>query len=43
MAHRRYTLMRMRWHLTVQIAPFYVRLHRKHVFLPVPVQFDVLF
>lgn len=35
--------MRMRWHLTVQAAAFKVRLHRKHLFLPVPVQFAGFF
>lgn len=42
-AHRRYTLMRMRWHLSVQTAALHVRLHRVHLFLPVPVQFAALF
>lgn len=43
MTHRRYALVRMRWHLSVQTAALHVRLHREHVFLPVPVQFAALF
>lgn len=41
--HRRYTLVRMRWHLSMQTAALHVRLHRVHLFLPVPVQFAALF
>lgn len=43
MGHRRYTLVRMRWHLGMQAAALHVRLHRVHLFLPVPVQLADLF
>lgn len=41
-SHWRYSL-RMRWYLTMQSTALQVRLHREHVFLPVPVQLAVLF